>query len=67
MFNTRKGEDLFVADTLSRAALSDGPESPSGMTQEYDVIRVDLTQMDLSPKGITTGIPILTSTATDVS
>ena len=37
-----------MADTLSRAALSDGPESPSGMTQEYDVFRVDLTQMDLS-------------------
>ena len=38
-----------MADTLSRAAPSDGPESPSGMTLEYDVFRVDLTQMDLSP------------------
>ena len=38
-----------MADTLSRAAPSDGPESPSRMTLEYDVFRVDLTQMDLSP------------------
>ena len=41
----KKGKELFVADTLSHAALNDGP----GMTQEYNVFRVDLTQMDLSP------------------
>ena len=42
----KKKEKLFVADNLSRAALSDGPELPSGMMQEYDVFRVDLTCMD---------------------
>ena len=38
-----------MADTLSRLAPSDGTESPSGMTLEHDVFRVDLTQMGLSP------------------
>ena len=40
-----------MADTLSRAALSD----ESGMTQEYDVSRVDLTQIDLSPNLVKPG------------
>ena len=40
-----------MADTLSRAALRDG----SGMTQEYDVFRVDLTQMELSPNLVKPG------------
>ena len=44
----KKRKELLVADYLSCAALSDGPESPSGMMQEYDVFRVDLTHMDLS-------------------
>ena len=47
----KKGKGLLVADTLSRAALSDGP----GMTQDYDVFRVDLTQMDLSPNLVRPG------------
>ena len=47
----KKGKELFVADTLSRAALSDD----SGMTQEYDALRVDLTQMDLLPYLVKTG------------
>ena len=51
----KKGKEFFVADTLSRAALSDGPESPSGMTQEYDVFRMDLTHMDLSPNLVKPG------------
>ena len=42
----KKGKELFVADTLSCVALSYGPESPPGMMQEYDVFRVDLTQID---------------------
>ena len=41
----KKGKELFVVDTLSRAALGDG----SGMTQEYDVFRVDLTQTVTKP------------------
>jgi len=36
----KKGKELFVADTVSRAALSYGPESPSGMTQDYIVFCV---------------------------
>ena len=47
----KKGKELFVADTLSRAALSD----VHGMTQEYDVFRVDLAQMDLSPNLVKPG------------
>ena len=38
----KKGKDLLVADTLSRAPLTDGSQSPSRMTQEYHVFRVDL-------------------------
>ena len=33
---------------LARLSVMD-PSPPSGMTQEYDVFRVDFTQMDLSP------------------
>ena len=51
----KEGKELFVADTLSRAALSGRPESPSGMTQECDVFRVDLTHMDLSPNLVKPG------------
>ena len=51
----KKGKELFVAETLSRVALSDGPESPSGMTQEYDVFRVDLTQIEFSPNLVKPG------------
>ena len=47
----KKGKELFMADTLSRAALSD----ESGITQEYNVFRVDLTQMDLSPNLVKPG------------
>ena len=47
----KKGKELFVADTLSRAALRDG----SGMIEEYDVFRGDLTQMDLSPNLVKLG------------
>ena len=44
-----------MAHTLSRAALSDGPEDPSGMTQEYDVFRVDLKHTDVSPNLVKPG------------
>ena len=47
----KKGKELFVADTLSRTALSDLP----GMMQEYDVFCVDLAQMDLSPNLVKLG------------
>ena len=47
----KKGKELFVADTLSRAALSDGPR----MMQEYNVFRVDLTWLDLSPNLVKLG------------
>ena len=51
----KKGKELFVADILSRAPLSDGPQSSSRMTQEHAVFRVDLTQTDLSPNLIKPG------------
>ncbi|PFX17749.1 Uncharacterized protein K02A2.6 [Stylophora pistillata] len=43
-----KRKELFVANTLSRAPLNGGTQSPSRMTQDYDVFHVNLTQMDLS-------------------
>ena len=51
----KKGKELLLADTLSRASLPDGSQSSSRMTQEYDVFRVDLTQMDLSPNLVKPG------------
>ena len=50
----KKGKELFVADTLSRAPLADGPQS-SRMTQEYDLFRVDFTQMNPSPNLVKPG------------
>ena len=47
----KKGKELFVADTLSCAALSDGPR----MMQEYNVFRVVLTWLDLSPNLVKLG------------
>ena len=44
----KKREKLFVADTLSLAALSDGSHFPS-RKQEYYIFLMDLAQMDLSP------------------
>ncbi|PFX22499.1 Receptor-type tyrosine-protein phosphatase F [Stylophora pistillata] len=51
----KKGKELFVADTLSRASLNGGTQSPSRMTQDCDVFRVNLTQMDLSPNLVKPG------------
>lgn len=44
-----------MANTLSRAPLNGGTQSPSRMTQDYDVFRVNLTQMDLSPNLVKPG------------
>ena len=45
----KKGKELFVADTLSRAPLSDGTQSPSRMTQKYAVFHLDLSPNLIKP------------------
>ena len=44
----KKGKELHVADTLSRAALKDSFES-----QQSDVFRMELVEMDLKPSNVT--------------
>ena len=44
----RKGKELHVADTLSRAALKESFES-----QQSDVFRMELVEMDLNPRNVT--------------
>ena len=44
----KKGNELHVADTLSRAALKDSFES-----QQSDVFRMELVAMDLKPSNAT--------------
>ena len=44
----KKGKELHVADTLSRAALEDSFES-----QQSDVFRMELVEMDLKPSNVT--------------
>ncbi|PFX19866.1 Retrovirus-related Pol polyprotein from transposon 17.6 [Stylophora pistillata] len=62
-FQYKKRKELFVADTLSCTPRSDGSQSPSRMTQEYDVFRVDLKQMNLSPNLVKSGNMVSTKTA----
>ena len=42
------GEELHVADTLSRTALKDSFES-----EQSDVFRIELVEMDLKPSNVT--------------
>ena len=44
----KKGKELHVADTLSRAALKGSFES-----QQSDVFRMELVEMDLKPSNVT--------------
>ena len=46
----KKGKELHVADTLSRAALKDS--NPFG-SQQSDVFRMELVEMDLKPSNVT--------------
>ena len=46
----KKGNELHVADTLSRAALKDSAPFES---QQSDVFRVELVEMDLKPSNVT--------------
>ena len=49
----KKGRELFVADTLSRAAVGQGVQSPLTIMQECEVFRLELAQIDLTPNRIT--------------
>ena len=44
----KKGKELYVADTLSRAALKDSFES-----QQSDFFRMELVEMDMKPGNVT--------------
>ena len=44
----KKGKELHVADTLSRAALKESFQS-----QQSDVFRMELVEMDLNPSNVT--------------
>ena len=45
-----KGKELYVADTLSRAAVTD---QPSSAKQECEVFRLEIAEMDLEPNRVT--------------
>ena len=47
----KKGKELYVADTLSCAAVADQP-SPTAK-QEYQVFRLEIAEMDLEPNRVT--------------
>ena len=46
-----KGKELYVADTLFRAAVTDHPSSTA--KQENEVFRLQIAEMDLKPKQVT--------------
>ena len=47
----KKGKELYVADTLSRAAVTDQPSSTA--KQECEVFRLEIAEMDLEPNRVT--------------
>ena len=47
----KKGKELYVADTLSRAAVAD--QLPATAKQEYEVFRLEIAEMDLEPNRVT--------------
>ena len=47
----KKGKELYVADTLSRAAVTGQP--PSTAKQECVVFRLEIAEMDLEPNRVT--------------
>ena len=49
----KKGKELYVADTLSRAAVADHHQSLSSIKQEYEVFRLELAEMDFVPNRVT--------------
>ena len=47
----KKGKELYVADTLSRAAVTGHPSSTA--KQECEVFRLEIAEMDLEPNQVT--------------
>jgi len=47
----KKGKELYVADTLSRAAITGQPSSTA--KQECEVFRLEIAEMDLEPNRVT--------------
>ena len=48
----KKGKELYVADTLSRAPVADQPSAPDAK-QGYEVFRLEIAEMDIEPNRIT--------------
>ena len=48
----KKGKELYVADTLSRAPVADYPSAPDAKL-EYEVFRLEIAEMDIEPNRIT--------------
>ena len=49
----KKGKELYVADTLSRAVVADHRQSLSSIKQECEVFRLELAEMDFVPNRVT--------------
>ena len=48
----KKGKELYVADTLSRAPVADYP-SAANAKQEYEVFRLEIAEMNIEPNRVT--------------
>ena len=48
----KKGEELYIADTLSQAPVTDYP-SVANAKQEYEVFRLEIAEMDIEPNRVT--------------
>ena len=48
----KKGKELYVADTLSRAPVADYP-SAANAKQEYEVFRLEIAETDIEPNRVT--------------
>ena len=49
----KKGKELFIADTLSRSAISVHDDTTPTVMQECKVFRVELAQVDLGANRVT--------------
>ena len=48
----KKGKELYVADTLSRAPVADYPSAATAK-QEYEVFRLEIAETDIEPNRVT--------------
>ena len=48
----KKGKEVYVAETLSRAPVADYP-SAANSKQEYEVFRLEIAEMDIEPNRVT--------------